>query len=47
MFNVDSFHEGLPTEIALFDLPPTQVAVSDIYFEEIRPLRQVTGDSPI
>jgi hypothetical protein len=47
VFNVDSFHEGMPSELALFDLPPTQVAISDVYHQEIRPLSQVSGDSPI
>lgn len=47
VFNVDNFHEGMPSELALFDLPPTQVAVSDIYFQEIRPMSQVSGDAPI
>ncbi len=37
----------MPTELALFDLPPTQVAVSDIYYQEIRPVSQVSGDAPI
>jgi len=37
----------MPSELSLFDLPPTQVAVSDIYFQEIRPLSQVSGDAPI
>lgn len=47
VFNADNFHEGMPSELALFDLPPTQVAVSDIYYQEIRPLSQLSGDSPI
>jgi hypothetical protein len=47
VFNVDDFHEGMPSELALFDLPPTQVAVSDVYHQEIRPISQVSGDSPI
>lgn len=46
-FNAKSFHEGMPSELALFDLPPTQVAVSDIHYQEIRPLSQISGDSPI
>lgn len=47
VFNVQNFHEGMPSELSLFELPPTQVAVSDIYFQEIRPLSQLSGDSPI
>lgn len=43
----ENFHEGMPSELALFDLPPTQVAVTDVYYEEVRPISQVSGDSPI
>ncbi len=45
--NVENFHEGMPGELALFDLPPTQVAVTDTYYQEIRPMSQVSGDAPI
>ncbi len=45
--NTENFHEGVPSELALFDLPPTQVGVTDVYYEEVRPISQVTGDSPI
>jgi hypothetical protein len=46
--NIDSFHEDIPSELSLFDLPPTQVGVTDAYYyEEIRPLSQVSGDAPI
>lgn len=47
VFNTENFHEGMPSELALFDLPATQVAVNEIYFQEIRPLSQLSGDSPI
>ena len=43
----ESFHEGVPSELGLFDLPPTQVGVNNVYYEEIRPLSIVSGDSPI
>ena len=46
-FNAKSFHEGMPSEMALFDLTPTQVAVSDIFNQEVCPLSQIFGDSPI
>ncbi|MCG8113109.1 MAG: hypothetical protein N0E59_20350, partial [Candidatus Thiodiazotropha taylori] len=45
--NKDEFTEGVPSELSLFDLPPTQTAVTDIYFQEIRPLSQLSGDGPI
>ena len=37
----------MPSELALFDLPPTQVAVSDIHYQEVLPISQISGDSPI
>ncbi|MEW8548440.1 MAG: hypothetical protein AB2693_33475 [Candidatus Thiodiazotropha sp.] len=45
--NRESFHEGIPSELALFDLPPTLTAVQDAYFAEIRPLSQISNDVPI
>ena len=45
--NPENFHEGIPSELSLFDLPPTEVAVTDAYYEEIRPLSQVSGYAPI
>ena len=47
VFNKEEFSEGMPSELSLFDLHPTQTAVSDIYFQEIRPLSQLSGDGPI
>ena len=47
VLNRESFHEGIPSELALFDLPPTQTAVQDAYFAEIRPLSQISNDVPI
>lgn len=47
IFNKEEFTEGVPSELSLFDLPPTQTAVSDIYYHEIRPLSQLSGDGPI
>ena len=46
VFNEDNFKEGLVSELALFDLPSTQTSVSDVYYDEIRPLSQVSDDSP-
>lgn len=46
-FLQDGFSEGVPNELLLFDLPPTQVAVSDVHYQEIRPLSQVSDDTPI
>ena len=46
-FTEDSFSEGVPENLPLFDLPPTQVAVNDIYYQEIPPLSQVSDETPI
>ncbi|MES9880674.1 MAG: hypothetical protein ABW185_07315 [Sedimenticola sp.] len=45
--SVESFSEAMPSELSLFDLPATQVAVTDASFQEIRPLSQISGDVPI
>lgn len=47
ILNREEFKEGMPSELSLFELPPTQTAVSDIYFHEIRPSSQLSGDGPI
>ena len=36
----------LVSELVLFDLPATQTSVSDAYYEEIRPLSQVSSEGP-
>lgn len=46
VFNEEKFKEGLVSELALFDLPSTQTSVTDVYYDEIRPLSQVSSDSP-
>jgi hypothetical protein len=46
VFNEETFREGLVSELALFDLPSTQTSVTDVYYDEIRPLSQVSDDSP-
>ena len=40
------FKEGLVSELSVFDLPSTQTSVTDVYYDEIRPLSQVSDDSP-
>jgi hypothetical protein len=45
-FNEEQFKEGLVSELALFDLPSTQTSVSEVRFEEVRPLSAISGDSP-
>lgn len=47
MYNESLFKEGLVSELSLFDLPSTQTGVLDEYFEEIRPLSQVSAESPV
>ena len=38
--------EALVFELALFELPPTQTSVSDVYYENVHPISQVSDDSP-
>jgi hypothetical protein len=47
VLNSEAFHEGVPSGLQLFDLPPTQVAVNNVTYQEIRPSSQVTDGSPI
>lgn len=47
VLNSESFHEGIPSELSLFDLVPTQTAVQDAYFAEIRPLSQISNEVPL
>ena len=44
---MNAFHESIAEGLQLFDLPKLQVAVSDIFYQEIRPMSQVTDGSPI
>ncbi|CAC5359304.1 unnamed protein product [Mytilus coruscus] len=43
----ESFTEAQPSELELFQLPPYQLGVESISYEEIRPTSQVTGYNPI
>ena len=46
MFNEDEFKEGIVSELNLFELPPTQTSVGDIYYDEIRPMSQSSSEGP-
>ena len=46
VFNEAEFKEGLVSELSVFNLPNTQTSVTDVYYDEIRPLSQVSDDSP-
>lgn len=43
----ESFREALPSQLSLFDLPPTQTAVENIYFQDVRPISQISDSSSI
>ncbi|KAH3795133.1 hypothetical protein DPMN_148680 [Dreissena polymorpha] len=43
----NSLSEGIPESLQLFDLPPTQVAVDNVYYQEVRPSSQVSENTPI
>ena len=46
VFNEQEFKAGLMSELDLFNLPSTQMSVTEFYDEEIRPISQVTSDGP-
>lgn len=46
IFNEEQFKEGFISELAIFDLSNTQTSVTDVYYEEIRPLSQVSSCGP-
>jgi hypothetical protein len=43
----EAFREAMPSQLSLFDIPPTQTAVENIYFQDVRPISQISGSSPI
>lgn len=43
----ENFKEAMPSQLSLFDLPPTQTAVENIYFQDVRPISQISENSPI
>ena len=47
MLNKEFFVEGQPSELSLFDLPPTQVGVENIRIENVRPTSTISDSSPI
>ena len=44
VLNSESFQEGIPKQLLLFDTKITQTAVQDAYFAEIRPLSQISNE---
>ena len=43
----DNVIEAQPSELELFQLPPYQTAVTGVYWEDCRPISQVTAYNPI
>ena len=43
VINVDSFQEGLPSALLIFESPITQTAAIKSGFQEIRPLSQIAN----
>ncbi|KAK3086425.1 hypothetical protein FSP39_018310 [Pinctada imbricata] len=43
----ENFREAMPSQLALFDIPPTQTAVENVYYQDIRPISQISDTSPI
>ena len=47
VINVDSFQEGLPSALLIFESPITQTAAIKSGFQEIRPLPQIANGAPL
>ncbi|KAK3104529.1 hypothetical protein FSP39_004275 [Pinctada imbricata] len=47
LLSVKNFTEAQPSQLSVFDLPPTQTAVEKVYFHDVRPISQLSGSSPI
>jgi len=45
--NREFFREAQPSELAVFDLPPTQTAIENTYYQDVLPISQITSDSPV
>lgn len=41
------FRDAQPSSLDLFSLPPTQTAIEKMYYQEVRPISQLSGNSPI
>lgn len=42
--SMDDFKEAQPSELSLFNLPPYQSAVEQVYFQEVSPTSQLSGN---
>jgi hypothetical protein len=42
MINKEFFVEGIPSELSLFDLPPTQTGVENIRMENVQPTSTIS-----
>jgi hypothetical protein len=47
MVNKEFFVEGIPSELSLFELPPTQTGVENIKMENALPTSTISENSPI
>lgn len=43
----ENFTETQPDELCLFGMPSTQTAVEKTYFQYVRPISQISGNSPV
>lgn len=43
----EQFRDALPSSLDIFSLPPTQTAIERMYYQEVRPISQISGNSPI
>lgn len=46
-FNTEFFHEDLPNQLDIFNLPGTQTAVERMYYQDVLPISQLSGKGTI
>lgn len=47
LLTTQNFTEAQPSELDIFQLPPYQLGVESVYFEDVRPTSQITAYNPI
>lgn len=45
--NPNFFHEAQPSQLSIVDLPPTQTAIENVYWQDVRSTSQLSGPSTI
>lgn len=47
VLSVETFREAMPSQLSLFDMPPTHTEEENVYFQDVRPISQISDSSPI